>query len=83
MSTAELRKHLHMIIDKADERFLRMAYSLANEYTKGEDNVVAFRAGKAITKHQLYRELKKAEDEIEKGDYLTIEDFDKESEQWK
>lgn len=81
MGAAELRKELHSFIDRADERFLRMMHSLAEEYIK--DEVVAYRAGNAITKNQLYQELKEAEKEIENGDYTTIEEFEKESNQWK
>ncbi|HBG87533.1 MAG TPA: hypothetical protein DDW62_08290 [Marinilabiliaceae bacterium] len=58
-----------------------MINSLANEYAK-EDKNVAYRAGKAITKSDLHHELKVAEKEIERGDYLTIEDFAKESAKW-
>ncbi|GAO30172.1 hypothetical protein JCM15548_12425 [Geofilum rubicundum JCM 15548] len=58
-----------------------MINSLANEYAK-EDNIVAYRTGKPISKAGLYYELKEAEKEIEGGDYLTIEDFAKESEKW-
>lgn len=82
MGAAELRKELHLFIDQADERFLRMVHSLAAEYTKDESEVVAYRAGNAITKNQLYQELKEAEKEIENGDYTTIEEFEKESSQW-
>ncbi len=83
MSTAELRKKIHNFIDKADERFLRMIYSLASEYTKTTtDEVVCYRAGKPITKSQLYKELKESEAEIERGDSMTIEELEKESEQW-
>jgi len=81
MGVAELRKSLHHIIDHADEKFLRMVNSLANEYTK-EDNKVVYRAGKAISKKDLYLELKKSDKEIDEGNYLTIEDFSKESEKW-
>jgi phage anti-repressor protein len=56
---------------------------MTNEYTKSDIELIAFRAGKAITKSQLYQELKEAEQEIENGDYMTIEDFEKESSQWK
>lgn len=83
MGTSELRKSLHDFIDQADERFLRMIHSMASEYTKSDDDVVAFRAGKTITKSQLYQELKEAEQEIENGESMTIEEFDKESSQWK
>lgn len=83
MGTLELRKSVHNFIENADERFLRMVHSMANEYTKSDNEVIAFRAGKALTKGQLYEELKEAEQEIENGDYMTIEEFEKESSQWK
>jgi hypothetical protein len=81
MGATELRLSLHGSIDHADERFLRLINSLATEYAK-EDKIVAYRAGKAITKAGLYHELKEAEKEIERGDFLTIEDFAKESAKW-
>ncbi len=81
MGATELRQSLHRIIDHADERFLRMIYSLATEYAK-KDRIVAYRAGKAITKVGLYHELKEAEKEIERGGFLTIGDFAKESAKW-
>jgi hypothetical protein len=65
MGAAELRQSLHRIIDHADERFLRMINSLANEYAK-DDRIIAYRAGKAITKAGMYNELKEAEKEIER-----------------
>jgi hypothetical protein len=81
MGTTELRKYLHHIIDQADDRFLRMVNSLADEYTR-KDNAVVYRAGKTISKTALYHELKEAEKEVEKGDFLTIEEFAKESSKW-
>ncbi len=81
MEAAELRKSLHRIIDQADERFLRMVSSLANEYDR-EDEIVAYRSGKSFTKAELHQELKDAETEIENGDYLTIGEFAKESGKW-
>ena len=83
MSTSELRKSVHNYIENADERFLRMVSSMASEYSNHENKVIAFRADKSLTKKQLYNELKEAEQEIENGDYVTIEDFEKESSQWK
>ena len=83
MGTSELRKTIHDFIDHADERFLRMVHSMANEYVKSDNETVAFRAGIALSKSQLYQELKEAEQEIDNGDYMSIEDFDKESSQWK
>ncbi|WP_088655405.1 hypothetical protein [Geofilum rhodophaeum] len=81
MGTTELRQSIHRIIEQADERFLRMINSLAAEYAK-EDTTVAYRAGTAITKAELHQELKEAEEEIERGGGMTIEDFAKASSKW-
>ncbi|MEF8984225.1 MAG: hypothetical protein V5A51_06500 [Bacteroidales bacterium] len=82
MEKADLRKSIHKLIDQADEKFLRMVHSLAQEYLKDDKEIVAYKAGKSITKEQLYHELREAEKEIERGDYSTLEEFDKESGQW-
>lgn len=81
MGTSELRQALHLFIDQADERFLRMISSLAKEYTRDENALVS-RAGSDISKSELYQELKNAEKEIQNGDYVSIEEFAKESEKW-
>ena len=64
------------------KNFLRMLHSVAQEYLKYDKEIVAYKAGKSITKEQLYHELREAEKEIERGDYSTLEEFDKESGQW-
>ena len=82
MNTTKLKKSLHHFIDQADERFLRMVHSLAKEYTKDQREIIACRAGESITKEKLYQELKEAEQEIENGDYISLEEFEKESSKW-
>ena len=80
MSTNEIKDYLHKYIDIADERFLATIYeiSLMNKQQKNS----YFKQGKTISKEQLYQELKKSEQEIENGKFLTIEDLITESEQW-
>jgi HEPN domain-containing protein len=82
MSITDLRKSLHKLIDNADEKFLRMVHSLALEYLKDDGKIIAYRGDKSITREALYRELKEAEKEIDNGDYITLEQFDKESGKW-
>ncbi|MBT3802260.1 MAG: hypothetical protein HOG05_14005 [Bacteroidetes bacterium] len=44
---------------------------------------IAYNAeGKPLSKKQLYRDLKAAEKEIEKGDYYTIAELREESKSW-
>jgi hypothetical protein len=82
MTTVTLRKELKQYIEHADERFLRMVHSLAKEYSKTEDQVLGHHVGKPIRKSQLLSELKEAEEQIERGESITIEDLEKESEKW-
>ncbi|MBU0488159.1 MAG: hypothetical protein KKD31_09440 [Bacteroidetes bacterium] len=82
MGTNEIRQYLHKYIDIADARFLATIYEISLMNGNTVHNAEYFRAGKRITKQQLYKELKEAEAEIENGDCLTIEELIKESEQW-
>lgn len=54
-----------------------MQTHLVNDPVIGYDET-----GKVINKSQFIADLKEAESQIEKGEYLTIEDLEKESEQW-
>ena len=48
--------------------------------------LLAYRKARKIeplTKAEFVNDIKEAEDQIEKGDYLTIEVFEKETKQWK
>ncbi len=82
MGITELRESIHAYIDHADKDFLSEVYALVNQYVKNEGRTIAYRAGKALTKEQLRQELIEAEAEIERGDFLTIEEFEKASKQW-
>ncbi|MBN2683633.1 MAG: hypothetical protein JXR58_14150 [Bacteroidales bacterium] len=82
MSTNEIRDFLHKYIDIADDRFLAAMYERSIKNRKKPINSEYFRAGKTLSKEQLYKELKESEAEIEKGNYKTIEDFIEESDKW-
>ena len=81
MNTTQVKQELHQFIETNDEKFLRIFHAMAKEYTKKE-KIVYYQNGKPITKKQLYADLKEAEQEIENGDYYTIEELKKESETW-
>ncbi len=82
MTAIALRKEVQQYISHADERFLRMVHSLAKEYTKNDDKVLGYHIGKPIKKSHLLADLKEAEQQIERGEYITIDDLEKESETW-
>lgn len=82
MTTVALRKEIQQYIKHADERFLRMVHSLAKEYSKNEDKILGHQIGKPIRKNHLLSYLEEAKKQIEKGEYITIDDLEKESEKW-
>ena len=82
MGITELRKSIHAYIDHADKDLLSEVYALVNQYVKNEGLTITYRAGKSLTKEQLHQELIEAEAEIERGDFLTIEEFEKASKKW-
>jgi len=82
MTATALRKEVQQYINHADERFLRMVHSLAKEYVKKEDKVVGYHVGKPVKKSQLLSDLKEAEQQIEGGEYITIDQLERESETW-
>lgn len=48
-----------------------------------KNNRVELGFGNVLTKAKFVNDIKEAELQIEKGDYLSIDDFEKESNQWK
>jgi len=82
MTTNTLRKEVQEYIISADERFLRMVHSLAKEYIKTGEKPIGYKQGKPIKKRQLLAELKEAESQIERGEFITIEDLEAESKTW-
>ena len=82
MGIPELRKSVHSFIDHADERFLRMVKSLANEYSKNS-NLIGFNPdGTPITKQEMRGRVKAASKRVKAGQFLTQEEVDKEVENW-
>lgn len=77
MNTLTIREKLHEFINIEDERIIRIFYAMATEYKRTESQL------KPFTKSEFINDIKEAEQQIENGDYLTIEEFEKEAEQWK
>lgn len=82
MAAISLRKEIQQYISHADDRFLRMVYYLAKEYTENDDNVMGYHIKVPIKKSHLLADLKEAEAQIERGEYVTIDELKKESETW-
>ncbi|WP_373548571.1 hypothetical protein [Haliscomenobacter sp.] len=91
MSLAQIREELHQRIDLADEHLLMMVYDVMTELDLEEDDpelaaVIAKHAEKGpwkqLTQEELLAELEESQEQIRNGEYISIEDLEKEMEQW-
>ncbi len=82
MNVLEKKEYIYSHLHQIDEKFINDLFQQMYSILEKNDPVVAYRAGRPITKGELYKELKESEAEIERGDCVTIEEFEKESEQW-
>lgn len=78
----QLREELKAKIDVADENLLKQVNSILIP-KKNKNDVVAYTMkGEPIIRKQLEDELLLAEQEIKNGNFLTLEEFEKEIEKW-
>ena len=84
MSTVDLRADLHQLIDQLDDRFLRAVHSMVSVYQESEeDPILSYDLDGTPRKASELTAILDAEVEAaRKGDYITIEDFKKESATW-
>ena len=77
MGALELREKWKKSIKTVDLRFLQMVDALYEGYFKNE--VVAYHPdGSPMTRQEYKMALDNAESQIEKGDYISAEEFEKE-----
>jgi hypothetical protein len=81
MGALELRDSVLQSITVADERLLKVVKAAIDNYH--EEEIVAFTVeGKPLTRAAYKAELLDAKAEIKRGEYISQEDLEKESERW-
>ncbi|MCB0705324.1 MAG: hypothetical protein KDC34_08445 [Saprospiraceae bacterium] len=82
MSALKIRSELHELIDQVDERFLRAVYLMVSTY-QGKDPIIGYDLdGRPRTASELTDILENEVALARRGEYITIEAFQKESAQW-
>ena len=82
MASLDLKQSVQNYIDTADNRLLKMIKALVESYHE-EDQIVAYTVeGKPLTRKQYNQELVDAETEIQRGELTSVEDLEKESQNW-
>ena len=82
MSTVEIRNELHKLIDEVDERFLKAVYLMVSSY-QGKDPVIGYDIDATPrTASELTAILDREAEAATRGQYISIEQFQKRSSQW-
>jgi len=77
--TAELRKEVQSVIDKANDQLLEKVLALAKNHDEEEDYTLP---GPPMDVETYRARILKASDRAKTGNYTTSEDLEKEMEQW-
>ena len=80
MGTAELRKEVRSVINKADDKFLKKVLALAKSHEDEEKDYTL--PGLPMDVETYRARILKASDRAKTGNYTTSEDLEKEMEQW-
>lgn len=77
MKTVELKSRIQSFIDKADDRVLSIVNSVFENYF--QDETVAYHPdGSPMTRKEYKMALDLSEEQIKKGDFISVEEFEAE-----
>ena len=85
MNPTQIRSEVHQMIDRLDEHLLAAVHSMLATYEKKqeEDTIVGYDIkGAPLWASQLRAELLREIELVEQGNFMGIEELEKESEQW-
>ena len=83
VKTVEKRDYIHSHLHQTDESFINEMYLKMHSAIEKNDPVVGYDAsGKPIRRTQFIADIKEAEAQIERGEYVTLDELIKESKTW-
>lgn len=83
MGLVEKRDYIHSHLHQIDENALNRIYKVIESRLGNQEDVVGYEVdGTPIMKAQHIKSIKEAEDQIDRGEFITLEDLEKESENW-
>jgi hypothetical protein len=81
MNIVEKRDYIHSHLHFADDILINELYRKIQSAIKRKTLIVGYEAdGKKITANKFLADLKEAESQIKNGDFLTLEELEKEAE---
>ena len=87
MSAVELRTEIDSLLDvvqNKNESFLKVVHSMLSTYAQElDDPVLGYETdGTPLTASAFLKQADEAMAAVEQGDYVTLEELEKESEEW-
>ena len=83
MKSVEKRDYIHSHLHQIDETFVNEIYQKMLEMIEDNNPIVGYDAsGNSIKRSQFLSDLKEAEKQIERGEYITLDDLENESQSW-
>jgi hypothetical protein len=94
MSTVELRSKIDGFLNQVDDSFLKVVHAMLETYVEEKQEeeeeltdeqigaIVAAGDYKPMTKEALHAEIREGFEQIERGEYYTVEELEKDMEQW-
>ena len=82
MSTAQIKKDLHKYVDTVDTPFLYAVYNLMKVHMEENTPVGYNIKGEPISAHQLKIRVKAAQARMDKGEFTSQEELEKEAASW-
>lgn len=84
-NAAEMRSDLHQLVDRLDDRFVAIVYSMVGVYIEQQedDPIIGYSAkGSPMYASVAKREFKARLEAIDRGDYITLEALKEQSKTW-
>jgi len=82
MSTAQIKKSLHKYVDTLDLPFLNAVHNLIKAHVE-ENSIVGYNSkGKPIAARELRTRVKSSQARMDKGQFISHEDVEKEAASW-
>jgi len=85
MGTAELKNKIIELLDTDNLRYLEDVFDFAEKQKAiiPDEDIVAYTVqGEPLTKEMYIKKVKDAEASVKAGNYTTLEDLEKEAENW-
>ena len=83
MKTLEKRDYIHSHLHLIDEKVINQLYQKMYSELEENDTIVGYDPyGKPIKKQQVLADLIEAEKQIDRGEYMTLEELEEDSKTW-